>query len=50
MEDFIAKDVTTDPVRPAGNASAEARRRMAAQAAMVPEMPLLPPPVLHEDD
>ena len=50
MEDFIAKDVTTDPIRPAGNASAEARRRMAAQAAMVPEMPLLPPPVLHEDD
>ena len=50
MEEFIAKDVTTDPIRPAGNTSSEARRQMAARAALVPEMPMLPPPVLHEEN
>ena len=50
MNEFIAKDVTKDPIRPARNASPEVRRQMAAQAALVPEMPMLPPPVLHEED
>lgn len=49
MEDFLAKDVTTDPVRPAPNASPEDRRIMASRAALVPEMPMLPPPVEHDD-
>ena len=45
MDDFIAKDVTTDPIRPTADASPEELRRMAARARMVPEMPMLPPPV-----
>ena len=49
LEDFIAKDVTFDPVRPAEDLCADARRRMAAQAALAPEMPMLPPPELVED-
>ena len=50
MEDFIAKDVTTDPIRPGNTTSVEARRKMAAQAALVPVVPMLPPPVIHEED
>ena len=50
MEDFIAKDVTTDPIRPGNTTSSEARRKMGAQAALAREMPMLPPPVLHEED
>ena len=47
---FFAMDVTLDPIRPAQGEPAEVRRQKAAQARMVPEMPMLPPPVLHEDD
>ena len=50
MEDFIANDVTTDPVRPSPDATPEMLRIKAAQAALVPEMPMLLPPVLHEDE
>ena len=50
MDDFIAKDVTTDPVRPVADASPEELRRRAARARMVPEMPMLPPPVFCDDD
>ena len=50
MDDFIAKDVTTDPIRPSADASPEELRRMAVRARMVPEMPMLPPPVMHEDE
>ena len=50
MDDFIAKDVTTDPIRPAANASPEELRRLAARARMVPEMPMLPPPVYSDDE
>ena len=50
MDDFIAKDVTFDPVRPAANATQEELQRKAARAQMVPEMPMLPPPVIHEDE
>ena len=56
MDDFIAKDVTVDPIRPvvSGTASSEeilqARLRARSQALLVPEAPLLPPPVLHEED
>jgi hypothetical protein len=50
MEDFIANDVTTDPVRPSSDATPEMLRIKAAQASLVPEMPMLLPPVLHEDE
>ena len=56
MDDFIAKDVTVDPIRPvesAGISSEEriqARMRARSQALLVPEAPMLPPPVLHEED
>ena len=50
MEDFISKDVTTDPIRPASDESPEEIRRRAARAALVPEMPMLPPPVEHDDE
>ena len=50
MDDFIAKDVTTDPIRPAPDASDEELQRMAARARMVPEMPMLPPPVFCDDE
>ena len=53
MDDFIAKDVTVDPIRPVvpATASAEERSRILlktrSQALLVPEMPMLPPPVEH---
>lgn len=50
LDDFIAKDVTTDPIRPAADTTPEEMNRMAARARMVPEMPMLPPPVFHEDE
>ena len=50
MQSFIDKDVTFDPVRPAASATAADRARARARAMMVPEMPMLPPPVLHEDE
>ena len=50
MDDFIAKDVTTDPIRPAANASPAEIRMRASRAALVPEAPMLPPPVEHEDE
>ena len=50
MDDFRAKDVTTDPIRPAADTTPEELERMAARARMVPEMPMLPPPVFHEDE
>lgn len=56
MDDFIAKDVTVDPIRPVVSATAsseeviQARLRARSQALLVPEAPLLPPPVLHEED
>ena len=56
MDDFIAKDVTVDPIRPvvSATASPEERRqillRARSQALLVPEMPMLPPPDLDEDN
>ena len=50
MADFIAKDVTTDPIRPTADTTPEEIQRRAARARMVPEMPMLPPPVFHEDE
>ena len=56
MDDFIAKDVTVDPIRPVESATASAAERSQillkarSQALLVPEMPMLPPPVLHEED
>ena len=56
MDDFIAKDVTVDPIRPVvpATASAEERSRILlkarSQALLVPEMPMLPPPVIHEEE
>ena len=47
---FFAKDVTRDPIRPAQGESSEVRRQKAARAMMAPEMPMLPPPVLHAED
>ena len=50
MDDFISKDVTTDPIRPTADTTPEEIQRRAARALMVPEMPMLPPPVFHEDE
>ena len=50
MDDFLAKDVTTDPVRPVGNESPETLKKARSRALLVPEMPMLPPPVLHEEE
>ena len=56
MDDFIAKDVTVDPIRPVvpATASAEERSRILlkarSQALLVPEMPMLPPPVEYPED
>ena len=55
MDDFIAKDVTVDPIRPVvpATASPEERSqilmRARSQALLVPEMPMLPPPVLEDE-
>ena len=55
MDEFIAKDVTVDPIRPvvSATASPEERRqilmRARSQALLVPEMPMLPPPVLEDE-
>jgi hypothetical protein len=49
MDEFIAKDDTFDPVRPAADASAADRAKARSQALMVREVPMLPPPVLHEE-
>ena len=48
MEMFKALDVTLDPVRPQANASPAMRLERAREAALVPEMPMLLPPVLEE--
>ena len=56
MDDFIAKDVTVDPIRPVvpATASVEERSRILlkarSQALLVPEMPMLPPPVIHLEE
>ena len=56
MDEFIAKDVTVDPIRPVvpATASAEERSRILlkarSQALLVPEMPMLPPPVEHLEE
>ena len=50
MDAFLEKDVTVDPVRPSPSASPAERARARARALMVPEMPMLPPPVFHEDE
>ena len=50
MDAFIAKDVTTDPIRPSASASPAELARARARALQVPEMPMLPPPVFHEDE
>ena len=56
MDDFIAKDVTVDPIRPVvpATASVEERSRILlkarSQALLVPEMPMLPPPVEHLEE
>jgi hypothetical protein len=55
MDEFIAKDVTLDPIRPVvpATASPEERSqilmRARSQALLVPEMPMLPPPVLEDE-
>ena len=55
MDEFIAKDVTLDPIRPvvSATASPEERRqillRARSQALLVPEMPMLPPPILEDE-
>jgi hypothetical protein len=50
LEDFLEKDVTTDPIRPVVDASPTEIARARSRALMVPEMPMLPPPVLHEEE
>ena len=56
MDDFIAKDVTVDPIRPVVPATASAGERSRillkarSQALLVPEMPMLPPPVIHLEE
>ena len=50
QEDFLAKDVTTDPIRPVVDASPAEIARARSRALMVREMPMLPPPVLHEEE
>ena len=56
MDEFIAKDVTADPIRPVESATIspeeriQARMKARSQALIVPEAPMLPPPVLHEED
>ena len=56
MDEFIAKDVTADPIRPVESATIspeeriQARMKARSQALLVPEAPMLPPPVLHEED
>ena len=51
MQSFIEKDVTLDPIRPAGESlDGPAVRRARSQAMMAPEMPMLPPPVIHEEE
>ena len=56
MDEFIAKDVTVDPIRPVESATIspeeriQARMKARSQALLVPEAPMLPPPVLHEED
>ena len=55
MDEFIAKDVTVDPIRPVVPATASAAERSRillkarSQALLVPEMPMLPPPVLEDE-
>lgn len=51
MQSFLEKDVTLDPIRPAGESlDGPAVRRARSQAMMAPEMPMLPPPVIHEEE
>ena len=50
MQSFIDNDVTVDPIRPAASATAADRNLARARAMLVPEMPMLPPPVIHEND
>ncbi len=56
MDDFIAKDVTVDPIRPVVSPTADAEERSRilmrtrSRALLVPEEPLLPSPVLVEDE
>ena len=50
MDAFLEKDVTFDPIRPVEGESAAVRRQKAARAMMAPEMPMLPPPVVHAED
>ena len=49
MDEFIAKDVTTDPVRPVAGRSRADLGKARSRAMMVPVMPMLPPPVIHEE-
>ena len=56
MEEFLAKDVTVDPIRPVVPATASAGERSwillkaRSQALLVPEEPMLPPPVIHLEE
>lgn len=50
MADFMEKDDTTDPIRPAVKATSDDLARARSRALMVPEMPMLPPPVLHGEE
>ncbi len=50
LDAFREKDVMFDPVRPAADVTPVQRRQMRAQTDLVPEMPLLLPPVMVEED
>jgi hypothetical protein len=50
MDEFIAKDDTFDPVRPAADSTPDERAKALSRALMAPEMPMLPSPVLYEDE
>ena len=50
MQAFLDHDVTTDPIRPSEALSAADRSLARSRAMLVPEMPMLPHPVIHEDE
>ena len=50
MDAFLAKDVTVDPIRPLETDSEADRALARSRALLAPEMPMLPPPVLHEEE
>ena len=50
LDDFKARDVTVDPIRPAPAASEASLRQARSRALLVPEAPMLPPPVEHLEE